>query len=206
MFHDSGIRTLLVLFLAAGRAEAQAPKGPPLASFVAQRIAVMPVQLLRSDSAAFVRPAAWAAFRRELDDSIGSAIAERGVGKKWAYAADIARTAQRNAAYVSDPYSLGVQPLRNAVYKVGDKIPDLFSSNLRSLIALGDARYALVPVEVMFVRIGAQQRAVMRLILVDGRAGLFMWAGDVASEAAGSLTPVVINSLAARVADLIVAP
>jgi hypothetical protein len=186
---------------------AQAPRAqPPLAQFVAQRIVVMPVQLLRADTGSLVTPARWSAFRLELDDSIGSAIAERGVGKKWAYAADVARAAKRNAAYVGDPYSLGVQPLRNAIYKGGDKIPDVFGSNLRSQIALGDTRFALVPVELIFVRKGAEQRGVLRLALVDGRGGLFVWVGDVASDPATFLTPALVASLAARVADLVAAP
>ena len=82
----------------------------------------------------------------------------------------------------------------------------MFNSNLRSLIAIGDTRYALVPVEVGFVRSGGQQRAVLRLALVDGRAGLFVWAGEVASDPALSLTPAVIASLAAHVADLVAQP
>jgi hypothetical protein len=205
-FRYPGAAAAFALSLPAVAAAQQPKPQPPLAAFVAQRIAVMPVQLLRVDTIAFVRPAAWDAFRRELDDSIGSAIAERGVGKKWAYAADMARTARRNAAYVSDPYSLGVQPLRNAVYKGGDKIPELFGSNLRALIALGDTRFALVPVEIAFVGNATRQRAVLRLALVDGRGGLFVWVGDVASDAASSLTPALIGSLAARVADLVIAP
>jgi hypothetical protein len=207
IFRRPGTTAAFVLLSLSGVAAAQQPKPqPPLAAFVGQRIAVMPVQMLRGDTAAFVRPAAWDVFRRELDDSIGSAIAERGVGKKWAYAADVARAARRNAAYVGDPYSLGAQPLRNAVYKGGDKIPDVFGSNLRAHIALGDTRFALVPVEIAFVGNALRQRAVLRLALVDGRGGLFVWVGDVASDAASAPTPALISSLAARVADLVIAP
>ena len=114
---------------AAPAARAQKPQ-PPLAPFVSQRVVVLPVQLLRPDTGTFVSAAAWGAFRKELDDSIGSAISERGVGKKWMYAAEVARSARRNAAYVSDPYSLGAQPLRGAIYKGGDKMPEVFAGNL----------------------------------------------------------------------------
>lgn len=192
---------------AAGRAAAQSPRPqPPLAPYVAQRVAVMPVQLLRSDTGALVTAGAWNAFRRELDDSIGSAIAARGLGSKWAYATDVARAAKRNMAYVSDPYTLGAQSLVRIVYKSGDRIPELFASNLRSQIAVGDARFALVPVELAFVRIGRRQRATLRVVLVDGRGGLFMWVGDVASDPVDVLSPLVLTSLAARVADLVAAP
>ena len=167
---------------------------------------IVPVQLLRTDTAAHVDVARWESFRRELDDSIGAAVAARGVGKTWGYAADVVKSAKRNAAYVSDPYALGVQPLRNALYKPGQKIPQVLAANLRSLIALGDTRYALIPVELALVTRGTEQRAVLRLILVDGRAGDFLWIGDVISEPAASLDQAIINSLSARVADLVVAP
>ena len=197
----------LAALLVASVAAAQTPKPqPPLAPFVAQRIIVLPVQLLRADTGAFVDAAKWGAFRKELDDSIGSAIAERGLGKKWAYAADVVRSARRNAAYTSDPYALGAQPMRGVPIKAGEKIPELFGSNLRALIALGDTRYALLPIEVVFQKDGKLQRAALRLALVDGRGGLFVWLGNVASDPAASLTPAMISSLAARVADLVVAP
>ena len=148
----------------------------------------------------------WAAFRKELDDSIGAAIAQRGVNRTWSYAADVARAARRNAAYVSDPYSLGAQQLRGVLIKAGDRIPDLLASNLRTHIAIGDTRYALIPLEIMFVHKGVEQHAVLRLVLVDGRGALFMWQGEVTSDAVQKLTPAVVSSLAARVADLVVAP
>ena len=203
--------TLSALLVAnvAGDAGAQRPKPvpqPPLAQFISQRIIVLPVQLLRADTGAFVNATTWEAFRRELDDSIGSAIATRGLGRQWSYAADVARSARRNAAYTSDPYSLGVQQIRGLALKSGDKLPPLFASNLRALIALGDTRYALLPIEVVFQRSEGLQRAALRLALVDGRGGLFVWLGEVASDPAPALTPAIIASLAARVADLVVAP
>lgn len=198
---------LAVLLLATAAAAAQPPAPqPPLAPFVAQRIIVLPVQLLRADSGALVDAARWPAFRRELDDSIGSAIAARGLGARWSYAADVVRSARRNAAYTSDPYALGAQPMRGATIKPGDKMPEVFVSNLRALIALGDTRYALLPIELAFHRSGARQRAALRVALVDGRSGLFVWIGEVASDPSASLTPAIVTSLAARVADLVVQP
>lgn len=199
----------LLVASAAGCAGAQGAKPgpqPPFAQFISQRIIVLPVQLLRADTGAFVSATPWEAYRRELDDSIGAAIAARGLGKQWSYAADVARSAKRNAAYTSDPYSLGVQPMRGTVIKPGDRIPPLFASNLRALIALGDTRYALLPIEVAVRRNGAEERAAMRLALVDGRAGLYVWIGEVLSDPAAALGPAVSASLAARVADLVVAP
>lgn len=196
----------------AGGAQAQRPKGapgappPPLSPMASQHVMVLPVQLFRADSGAWVDRGGWERFRHELDDSIGSIIAARGVGRTWKYAADVARIAKRNPDYVGDPYSMGVQPMLVALYKIGDPLPEPFVSNLRHFIALADARYCLVPLSVWFVRRGAQQIAVMKLGLADGQGGTIVWLGDVGTDPATSMPPDLINTLATRVANLVVAP
>lgn len=163
-----------VLAFATCAASLQAQKGtpgvkppPPLSPMASQHVMVLPVQLLRADSGAWVGSHDWEKFRRELDDSIGSVLIARGVGKAWKYAADAARIAKRNPDYVNDPYSMGVQPMRAVLYKIGDPLPEPFVSNVRTLTALGGDRYALVPIDVYFARKGAQQIAVMKLGLAD---------------------------------------
>lgn len=194
----------------------------PLGAFAAQRVLVLPVQFLLSDTGSIVASAGWGAFRRELDDSIGAELARRGIGKGWGYAADVARISKRNALYSGDPYALGAQQLRGVVPRPEDKLPPVLAGNIRTLIALGDARYVLLPIEVRYEKKGAVQRAVLRLVLIDGRLGQFVWLGEVASEtasetagevasetashAARPLTPaMVIRSLATGVADLVLA-
>jgi len=179
---------------------------PPLSPMASQKVVVLPVQLLRADSGAWMGPRGWDRFRRELDDSIGSIVAARGVGRAWKYASDVVRIAKRNPDYVGDPYSMGVQAMRAVIYKIGDRVPEPFVSNLRSLIALADTRYALVPVEAWFARKGAQQIVVMKLALVDGQGGAIVWLGEVGSDPATSIPPDLINVLATRVANLIIAP
>jgi hypothetical protein len=179
---------------------------PPLSPMASQKVMVLPVQLYRADSGAWIDQSKWEKFRRELDDSIGSAIANRGVGKTWRYASDVVRIAKRNPEYVSDVYAMGVQPMRAVKYKIGDPIPDLFNNNLRLLIGIADTRYVLLPVEVWFVRKDAQQIAVLKLAMVDGRGGDFVWMGEVGTDPATAYSPAMINTLAARVADLVVAP
>lgn len=179
---------------------------PPLSPMASQRVMVLPVQLLKADSGAWVDQSKWEKFRRELDDSIGSAIANRGVGKTWRYAADVVKIAKRNPEYVNDPYAMGVQPMRSVKYKIGDPIPDLFNNNLRLLIGIADTRYVLLPVEIYFARKDAQQIAVLKLAMVDGRGGTFVWMGEVGTDPAAAMSPALINSLAARVADLVAAP
>jgi hypothetical protein len=179
--------------------------GSPLAGFASQRLIVLPVQLWRGDSLSWIQPSGWTAFRKELDDSVASAISERGIGKGWAYPADVIRQAKRNAGYVGDPYSIGAQPLRGQNYRPSDHIPPLMASNLRAMIALADARYALIPVEVVFQRDGERQRVVLRLALVDGRTGRFDWVGEAPSDPATVYSASILSAIAARVADLVIA-
>lgn len=166
---------------------------------------MLPVQFLHADSASPVHPAEWAGVRKELDDSIGVALAERGLGKKWAYAADFERMARRNAGYVSDPYTLGAGGLRGRALKPGEQAPMIVISNLRSLIALGDSRYALVPVELGFSGLGADAHVVLRLVVLDGRAGQTVWYTDLAMPGAAKFGSAEIGALAQRVADLVIA-
>ena len=135
-----------VLALAACAGGLQAQKSKPDAATKPQQVMVLPVQLLRADSGAWVDRSKWEKFRRELDDSIASAIADRGVGRKWKYAADVVRISKRNPGYVGDPYAMGVQTMRAVKYKIGDPMPDLLNDNLRLLIALADSRYVLIQI------------------------------------------------------------
>lgn len=191
--------------LAGAPHRAHAQPEPPLAPFAAQTLSVTPVQFLRADSGAPLRPSQWAAARLELDDSIGVALAERGLGRKWAYAADLARLAKRNAGYASDPYVLGAGGLRNRALKAGEQAPAMLIDNLRSLIALGDSRYALVPVELAFTGRGADARMVLRVVVVDGRVGTLTWYADLVAPAPAHFGSPEIGALAQRVADLVVA-
>jgi hypothetical protein len=79
--------------------------------------------------------------------------------------------AKRNTDYVSDPYALGAGPLRNPQLKAGDPVSPAVVGNLRSLIALADARFALIPVELAFAKRGSEARPVVRMVLLDGRMG-----------------------------------
>lgn len=79
-------------------------------------------------------------------------------------------------------------------------------SNLRRLIALADVRYALVPIDVWFARRGNEQIVAMKLALADGQAGTIVWLGEVGSDPATAMPPDLINTLASRIANLIIAP
>jgi hypothetical protein len=174
------------------------PPGPPLAPFTAMRVVIAPVQLWRADTVGWSRTVAWATIRAELDSAVQAVLAERGIGKKWGYAADVIRAARRNPTYASDPHSLGVGRWRNTPPQAGEELPGVLADNLRSVTALGDARHVLIPVELR----AAGDAVVLRLVMVDTRTRTVTWAGDLLSPAGARM----IEELATRVANLIVEP
>ena len=191
----------IALPLALGAQEsssAPAPGGPPLGSFAAMRVAIVPVQLFRADSVGWSKSAPWAVLRAELDSAIGDVMRERGMGTRWAYAADVVRAARRNPTYSTDPFALGVGRWRSLPPKIGEDLPALIADNLRPIAALGDTRYALIPVE---LRIDGGS-ALLRLVLVDARMRQIVWVGDIGVSAGREFA----TALAGRVADLIVEP
>ena len=172
--------------------------GPPLAPFTAMRVSVTPVQSWRADSVGWSRTVVWASTRLAIDSTLQAILEERGLGRKWAYASDMVRTAKRNPTYASDPYSLGIARLRSMEMKVGNAIPQALADNLRPFTALGDSRYALIPFELR----AQGEGVVLRLVLVDTRSRTLVWAGDLASAGGAQM----VAELAARVANLIIEP
>lgn len=172
--------------------------GPPLAPFTAVRVSITPVQSWRPDSIGWSREVTWATTRLAIDSTLQAILEERGLGRKWAYASDMVRTAKRNPTYASDPYALGVARLRNMEMKAGNAIPQALADNLRPFTALGDTRYALIPFELRAKGDGV----VLRVVLVDTRSRTLVWAGDLASVGGAQM----VSELAARIANLIIDP
>lgn len=171
---------------------------PPLAHFAAQRVAIMPAQLFRADTVGWSQAASWPALRAELDAALTAALKERGMGSRWMYAEDVVRTAKRNPLYTSDPTALGVGRWRSTPPKPNETIPPIVADNLRPLTALGDTRYALIPVELR----GDGEAAVLRIVIVDTRARSVAWYADLRAAAG----PSMIETLANGLADLIIEP
>jgi hypothetical protein len=178
----------------------------PLASLAGQRVVLAPVHRLREGD-----PMGWAAqiprsreLLRALDSAIAGELAQRGLEKQWVYPPDLVRTARSNPTYAVDPYSLATDPLRNPSVGPGAKIGDPLATQLRTMIALHDARFAVLPVELRFDRDkSGQGLAVLRAVLVDGRIGDVRWAGEVSSDPAPSFSRALLPSLAAHFADLV---
>ena len=198
---SASIIALLVMNLAAPLAAQEkpvVPAGPPLSTFTAMKVSIFPAQLWHADSVGWSRSVNWATVRLALDSTVQAILEERGLGKKWAYASDMVRLAKRNPTYISDPYSLGVARLRAVELKVGDAIPQLLGDNLRPFTAIGDTRYALIPVEVRAQGDGV----VLRLVLADTRTRTILWGGELGSPGG----PRFAAELATRIANLIIEP
>lgn len=191
-------------------AAAQSPprRVSPLAGLAGQHIVVLPVHYLRADtigwSSRITEPRGTLAA---LDSAIERALSERGFRTDWTYPPALARSARRNAGYVSDPYSLAAERLRLGARAIEGQVPEPLGSQIRSIVAVTDARYALFPVELRFERLpDGRARPVLRLALMDGRGASVRWMGDVRGAAANEFTSSTLESVAFALADLVAAP
>lgn len=190
---------IAALSVGMGAQEPAQLMAPPLAPFSAMRVAVVPVQLFRADTVGWSHGIVWENVRRDLNTAIGTVLRERGLGSRWAYPDDVIRSARRNPTFASDPHSLGVTRWRGEPPKAAEAVPPIVADNLRPLIALGDTRYALIPVELR----GVGDDAIMRVVLVDARGRTVVWAGDLLIHAGAD---DMVATIAERFADLITEP
>ncbi|MBM3907055.1 MAG: hypothetical protein FJ363_03140 [Gemmatimonadetes bacterium] len=189
--------------LAQQQAAPPAAPAAPLAQYTSVRVAVAPVQFFRADSGTVSLPAM--AVRAAFDSLVAVQLEEHGLLGTWATPAEVVRTARRNAMYTSDPHNLGAFPVRNGVAKDG-VIADPLAGNLRRLVALHDARYVLLPVELRVLRGAVETQATVRVIFVDARLMKALFQVDLAGDPAPAYSTDVLNRLAARVVELAVAP
>ncbi len=181
-----------------------AQNAAPLAPYAGTKVAVVPVQFYHADSSGWGAPAG-PALRAAFDSLLSEALAEHGLGGMWATPAEVVRTAKRNALYAGDPRNLGAFPVRYGAKKDA-MIADPLASNLRRVVALQDARYALVPVELHVESAKDGGYLAVRLLLVDARLSAPLWQADLIGETAAAYSPRLLHKLANRVAELVVAP
>ena len=181
----------------------KATSSTPLAQYTSVKVAVAPVQFYRGDTA-FVKVPAMA-MRAAFDSLVSEQLEEHGLKGTWATPADVERMAKRNSMYSSDPRNLGAFPVRNGVGRDA-VIPDPLASNLRRLVALNDARYAFLPVELRAESGVGGGQLIVRLLLVDARLMKALFMVDLAGERAAAYSPALMQQLATRVVELAVAP
>jgi hypothetical protein len=210
------LRAAAVLALAAcgGRAAASHEAAPPpaarpLAALAAQPILLLPLQAVYpADSLGWsARIADEGAFRRRVDDEIAFVLRSRGATPQWIMPETVARAVRRNPGFAPDPYGLAAAPLAPGTSLRDGAVPEPLASQLRALVALGEARYTLVPVDVRFLKTADGGVAAMHVALVDARASRLRGAFDVRTDTMSTFSePAIATSLAEKLADLIAAP
>jgi hypothetical protein len=193
----------------ADGATPQAAAVRPLGSLATQAVALLPAQHVRvgdsSSSSAALGPSRQ--VLASLDSAIAAELTARGTASLWIMPDALTRSAKRNPAFTSDPHALAAQSLREGERRTNPRLGEPLASQIRSLVALTDARFGLIPAEIRFETLttGAT-RAILRLVLVDSRTAEITWTGDVSTEVASPTSSAIVGGLARRVADLLVAP
>jgi hypothetical protein len=169
---------------------------------------VLPVQYLTfSDSLGWSAEAPGSrTYRGQLDDEITYALGERGLRSRWKFAPDVTTAAARNAGFTADPHAIEATEIRAGVKTDEWQLHEPLGSQLRSLVALSDARYVLFPVEVRFTNADSagKGRAVLHVVVIDARRSQVQWAGDVWGAPTAKFSPAIAADLASRLADLVI--
>ncbi|HEY8167052.1 MAG TPA: hypothetical protein VIF83_15995 [Gemmatimonadaceae bacterium] len=184
---------------------------PPLASMAGRPVVVLPTQYVTYGNRVAARDAdsSTALLMRIVDDEIALSLRSRGV-TQWTSARDISASARRNMGLTADPHALSALQVRRITRASEDPLPEPFASQVRSLTALRDARYALLPIELRRDITTVHPRGTLRLFLIDSRTARIVWVGEVSgesSEMGSELERVTAFAkvLAGRVADLVTA-
>jgi hypothetical protein len=101
----------------------------------------------------------------------------------WVLPDEVRRQARRSPTFGSNPDQMATALLRSD--RLVD-VPDPLRSELRTLVALAGARYALVPAALVYLRVtpgtsgtaprsAAVARAELSIVLVDARLGRVGW-------------------------------
>lgn len=185
--------SLLVLAAAVGCGGNRAPGRPapdpflnlPLATaaLAGQKVAVLPLtqaipdDQLAGDTLLGVR----AKVLSWSDSLLNDALTTRAPEVTWVGPAALRRAANRSAGLSGDPDHFGHAVLRDPLIKV---VPDPLRSQIRTLVALTDARYAVAPAMASFAHDSAGVKVQLVLVLIDARTGLVAWRSNATAAAA----------------------
>jgi hypothetical protein len=200
---------LFVSPLAAQADRQSSPPAPrPLERLAGEQMLVLPVQYLTfADSLGWSQAApASRTYLNTLDDEIAFALAQRGLKGRWTLAPDLIRSVARNPGYAPDPRALAAGEVRWGQKAAEWQLREPLASQLRSLVALTDARYVLFPVEMRLTGSNGTGHAMLHLVIIDVRRSQVQWSGDLAGAAENKFSPAIAADLASRLADLIAAP
>jgi hypothetical protein len=200
--------SLLSLVFAAACASAGAPGADPasdtalLSGYSGRAVLVLPLQQVsETPGLSLSRSDAAAAFREEMDYEIRFAFGDSPPAR-WVFAPAIIESSKRNIGVSADPLKLSVEGLTEKLPEPEDAVSETLRTQIRQLLALTDARYVLLPVNVRVSKTGqnGMQRATMRVVLIDARLARVRWAEDISTEPAPTLNRAVAAALASRLA------
>lgn len=173
---------------ASSQTPTPAPTDPlPTAGIAGARVPVLPLTLIAAeDSLGWQTTLGNRTAALAVADSIlGSLIKARAPEVNWVLPDELRREARRSPAIASNPDQMGTALLRGEKMEM---MPDPLRSEMRTLVALADARYALVPAALVYRRTigsadpkglpdgrGRMATAELTMVLVDGRLGRIGW-------------------------------
>jgi hypothetical protein len=144
------------------------------------------------------------AWLTRFDSVLTGRLEDGGIGPEWAYARDAIRYARSNPTYISNPLAMGAQLLKGSKIKAGTPLPEPFASRVRALVAIANARQAIVPVVVRIDSTTTPRTAKLQLMFVDAILSRVEWMGTVETKFLG-MPGVAADSLAIITARLFVA-
>lgn len=173
-------------------------------------LAAKPVLVLPAQYVSFTDTLGWskqlpssADWLARLDTVLTAAFHERGL-QTWRFADDITRSAKRNAGFVADPHGVAAISLRFGRRPPKYELGEPLASQLRSLIALNDARVVMIPVELRTVNRGKGGALVLRLALIDARGSSLLWIGDIPGATSATWSDTLLTDLADQIGSLVV--
>ena len=199
--------SLLVLAAAVGCGGNRAPARPvpdpyinlplPTPALSGQKVAVLPLTLavtddqLAADTLLGVRAKvlAWS------DSLLSEALTGRAPEVTWVGPAELRREARRAAGLADDPDQFAHAILRDPLIRV---VPDPLRSQIRTLVALSDARFALAPAIETFARDSGGVKVQFTLVLIDARTGVAGW-----RSVATATAPTAAQAFRAAMAHLL---
>jgi hypothetical protein len=180
----------------------------PLEALVGEHILVLPAQYVT-----FADSLGWAGtipsirdYLGTLDDELTFALAERGLKGRWTFADGITRAVKRNPQITADPHAIDATEVRIGSHPDEWQLHDPFASQLRSLIALSEARYVLIPVELRLSSSHGLGHATLHVVLIDARRSHVQWMGDISGAPMAKFTPAIAADIASRLAEMVAPP
>jgi hypothetical protein len=168
-----------VMLACAAPVHAQQSKGPKplpapgllLAPISGQPIPILPILYIVADTGVPL-PVGRNAQLAWADSTLSDELQSRGVDAHWLTPPEVRRVARRAPGMVTDPDHMGQAVMRFDNLK---KVPDPLFSNIRSLVAMTNSRYVMIPAAMRFSRVAGKVHVELTLVLADARSGAISW-------------------------------